>query len=149
MRKVYFAHPVSDYGGTERQSRAIATIEAFFAGTSDTSAFSSDIPFELVNPDHPDHQEGYRRDGMDYFRRLMDGCWHLIFMRFPDGSIGAGVGAEIKAALSRSITVYEVHHDTIYRPVDAMPTPVLTVEQTRATIQNLRKEPAHDPALNG
>ena len=134
MRKVYFAHPVSDYGGTARQLRAVAAIEAHFAGTADTSPFSSPIPFELINPDRPEHQKGYIRDGMDYFRRLMDGCHHLIFMRFPDGSIGAGVGAEIKSAFSRGIPVFEVHRDAIYRPVDAMPTPVLTIEETRAML---------------
>lgn len=122
MKKIYFAHPITDYG-TERQAAAVAYLSE---------------QWQVVNPDHPGHQAGYAADGMAYFERLAASCDLLAFMRFPDGSIGAGVGKEIDAAKRAGIRwIVEYFAGQIY-PVYGDPTPVLSVEDTRAKIRQLR-----------
>lgn len=125
--KIYLAHPITDYGGSERQVQAVAAlIEAGFA---------------VENPDQPHHQVGYAEMGMNYFANAVYSCDCLAFMRFPDGSIGAGVGKEIKWAMADGHPIYEVFEGKVHK-VDGLPTPILSVEDTRATIKRLRDEPA-------
>lgn len=119
---VYFAHPITDYG-TEREVSAVNVIEG--AG------------WQVENPNQPHHQAGYDAGGMQYFERLSAACDALVFMRFPDGSIGAGVGKEIDAARGAGKPIFELFGGRIHS-VDGTPTPVLSVEDTRATIQRLR-----------
>lgn len=119
--KIYLAHPVTDYGGP-RQAAAVATLVA--AG------------YTVENPDQPQHQVGYKIGGMDYFMQVVDGCAALAFMRFPGGAIGAGVGKEILAAQMAGIPVYDIT-DGELRP-DGAPTPILTVDETRALIAQIR-----------
>ena len=129
--KIYFAHPVTDYG-TERQAKAIAALERHWRENRRQ-------PIEIENPDREHHQEGYAKRGMDYFKEVVESCWSLAFMRFPNGAIGAGVGREIEWALNRSGHVYEVFDGGIYLARD-MPTPVLSVEDTRALLRELRAD---------
>lgn len=119
--RIYFAHPVSDYGGP-RQAAALAMLEA--AG------------YTVENPDQPHHQVGYKLGGMDYFMRVVDGCAALAFMRFPDGTIGAGVGKEILAAQMAGIPVYDISGGSLVP--DETPRPVLSIEATRATLTSIR-----------
>lgn len=130
--KIYFAHPVTDYG-TERQAKAIAGIEDYFIADL---GFRS---FKIENPDQPHHQAGYAAQGMEYFLSVLQGCTHLAFMRFPDGSVGSGVATEVLWAHTCCLNVYEVFDGRIY-PAPHMPTPLLTVEETRATIARIRGE---------
>src|SRR3546814_8021832 len=81
MKPIYFAHPVTDFGGTPRQLTAIAAITAMGA--------------TIENPDQEHHAGAYRTSGMGYYRNIVQSCGGLAFMRFPDGCIGAGVGREI------------------------------------------------------
>lgn len=127
--KIYFAHPITDYG-TERQASAIAAIQKFFEDRG--------TPLELENPDQPRHQEGYDREGMDYFRKVVESCHGVVFMRFPDGSIGAGVGKELRWSYLNSSRMYEVFDGKVYPLTGDMPTPILSVEDTRATIKRYR-----------
>lgn len=132
--KIYFAHPITDYG-TERQAQALAGLRAHFVDDLGMRHF------EIENPDQPHHDEGYKARGMDYFRDVVDSCWSLAFMRFPDGSVGAGVGREIGWALRNGKTLYEVFDGRVYH-THYRPTPILTVEETRATITRYRGEAA-------
>ena len=120
--KIYLAHPITDYG-TERQASAVAALEA--------------MGFAIENPDQPHHQEGYRREGMDHFRGIVLACDGLAFVRFPDSSIGAGVGREVEWAIKANKPVWELFKGRLYWCADK-PTPILSVEDTRATIQLLR-----------
>lgn len=122
--KCYLAHPVTDYGGSERQIRAIEAIES--------------RDWEVVNPDKPWHQKEYRQHGMRYFLELVEDCDCLAFMRFPDGTIGAGVAKEIEKALQRRLMIYDVSRGDLLPQNDMMPDRVLSVEQTRAKIAGLR-----------
>jgi len=129
--RIYLAHPVSDYG-TPRQAQAIKALEEVGADLV--------RPLELVNPDSPIHQAGYASEGMAYFKGVIERCQGLAFMRFPDGSIGAGVGREIRWALIGNLSIYEVFNGAVYTGVESMPTPVLTVEETRDMLSRLSKE---------
>ena len=119
--RIYLAHPVTDYGG-QRQATAVAILEA--AG------------YEVEIPDQPHHQTGYRLGGMDYFMRVVEGCNALAFLRFHDGSIGAGVGKEILAAQMAGIPVYDIGYGEL--TPDSNPTPVLSVDDTRAKLASIR-----------
>jgi len=126
MKKIYFAHSVTDFG-TERQERAIASLSEHW---------------EVVSPDFPEHQVGYAKEGMAYFERLAASCDLLAFMRFPNGSIGAGVGKEIEAAKGAGVRWILEWFDGQTFPVYGDPTPILSVSQTRALIERLRSEVA-------
>jgi hypothetical protein len=119
--RIYFAHPITDYGGP-RQSTAIGMLERY--------------GHVVENPDQPHHQVGYKLGGMDYFMRIVEGCDALAYLRFPDGSIGAGVGKEILAAQLAGIQVYDIGYGELTPDDD--PRPVLTVEETRALIAEIR-----------
>lgn len=128
--KIYLAHPVTDYG-SERQAKALAALRAHFV---------DDLGYrhlEIENPDQPHHQTGYDKHGMEYFKGVVESCWSLAFMRFTDGSIGAGVGREIGWAIKDDKMLYEVFNGRVY-PTHYRPTPILTVEETRATIARIR-----------
>jgi hypothetical protein len=119
--RCYLAHPITDYGGSFRQQRAIKAI--------------GDRGGAVENPDMPWHQDGYKSHGMDYFLDVVRTCDILAFLPFPNGKIGAGVGKEIEAALTAGLTVFDVTAD--FAPLTMMP-PVLTVEETREEIARLR-----------
>ncbi|QIG75232.1 hypothetical protein EVC29_002 [Rhizobium phage RHph_Y52] len=123
MTRIYFAHAVTDYN-TDRESTALAVIRARWPGST------------IVNPNASIHEHGYRRDGMVYFKSLVEGCAMLVFMRFPNGAIGAGVGKEIQWASDKGLLIREVFGNETF-DVRGKPTPVLSVEQTRAMIRTI------------
>lgn len=117
--RIYLAHPITDYG-TPRQAEAIAALEA--------------RGFQVVNPDAPEHEAGYRQQGMAYFTNLVEACGALAFLRFPGGSIGAGVAKEIQAALGLRLPVYDMDRgfdDFLGFALQS----VLSVGQTRSKIK--------------
>jgi hypothetical protein len=122
--KCYLAHPVTDYGGTERQRKAIAVIE--------------NRGWEVENPDQKIHQDCYARHGFNHFLEVVQSCDLLAFVRFPGGSIGAGVAKEIAEALRIGLRVYDITSGEIIYIGLMMPYPVMTVEQTRELIAALR-----------
>lgn len=122
--KIYFAHPVSEYG-TPLQAAAIKELASGW--------------HEVENPDAPHHQEGYRQYGMAHFERVVSGCDALAYLRFPDGAISAGVAKEIATAANAGKPIYEVrvHGGRVHVCASApKPGPVLTVEQTRLRLGN-------------
>jgi len=123
--RCYFAHPISDYGGTPRQRVAIQILEA--AG------------YNVVNPDTPVHHEYYLVQGMPYFIKLIKTCDVLAFLRFPTGELGAGVAHEISAAIALSKPVLDIGLDvTALRVIGpSIPGPVLSVEDTRRLLGKL------------
>lgn len=117
--RIYFAHPVSEYG-TPFQAAVLKELASSW--------------HEVESPDAPHHQEGYRVGGMAYFEGVIAGCDALAYLRFPDGTIGAGVAKEIAAAAGSGKPIFEVHTAGGAIHVSAScpkPGPVLTVDQTR------------------
>lgn len=121
--RVYLAHPVTDYG-TERQSAAIALI--------------CSRGWQVENPDQPHHEAAYRSYGMAHFMEVVEDCDGLAFLRFDDSTIGAGVAKEIETALRRGLTVWDASNGDLLNIGSMMPTPILTVEQTRAKVREMR-----------
>lgn len=121
--RCYLAHPVTDYGGSDRQRKAVAAIES--------------RGWTVENPDKPWHQDGYKRAGMEYFTDLVGDCDALAFLRFPNGRIGAGVAKEIEAALRKGVPTYDL--STLkFQPITGMPMELMSVEETRAEIAAIR-----------
>ena len=117
--RVYLAHPISDYG-TERQARALALMRS--------------EGWEIENPDLPHHARAYEKHGMQYFTEVVEDCDGLAFLRFPDGSIGAGVAKEIETALRRGLTVWDASSGKLVSIGTMMPYPVLSVQETRELV---------------
>ena len=81
MKKIYYAHCINLYG-TPQEKRDIATLQS--------------LGFEVVNPNSPECSEGYKRDGMDYFKRFAKECDAIAFRATtPWSRIPAGVATEI------------------------------------------------------
>lgn len=123
--KIYFAHPVSEYG-TPFQAAVLKELASSW--------------HQVESPDAPHHQEGYRQHGMAYFEGVIAGCDALAYLRFPDGTIGAGVAKEIASAAGDGKPIFEVrlHQGAIHITASApKPGPVLTVEQTRLKLGRL------------
>ena len=123
--RIYLAHPITDYG-TRRQASAIALISA--------------RGWQVENPDQAHHQRAYEKRGMLHFEEVVEDCDGLAFLRFPDGSIGAGVAKEIAVALRRGLTVWDASNGELASIGSMMPTPILTVDETRARIAKYRGE---------
>lgn len=129
--RLYYAHPMSDYG-TEHERR----VEAALARR-----------FTVVNPNRPEHQAEARVRRMAYFLELVEGCEALAFQRFPDGTLGAGAALEAAHALKHGKPVFEIREDGyVLLPVMEL-TDVLTVEQTRVALRRFRApDQGHDSA---
>lgn len=123
-KKAYFAHPVSDYG-KPRQKEAIESI--------------TKMGYDVVNPDTPENQKAYEKQGMSYFLKMISECDVLIYMTFPNSKIGAGVYKEIALAEALEMPIWEYIPETGLWSMnlsDIDPSNVLSVDQTR---QELRR----------
>jgi hypothetical protein len=109
---VYYARPLSLYN-TEQERRDLDLIGR--------------MGFDVLDPNGPEHQEGYEREGMDYFVGLVHKCDGLVFRSFPFGQIPAGVAKEIAAA-------EEVKNFVIELPSMIGPR-ILSVDDTRACLK--------------
>lgn len=117
MKKCYYAHPITDYG-TDAEASDIAKLEM--------------MGFQVLNPNAPEHDAGYKKNGMDYFKRLVDDCSVLAYRAFADGAIPAGVWKEIRWA------AYDA------KPIIQLPNLlqayVLNVEDTRERLKMLGRK---------
>ena len=121
--RIYFAHPINTYG---------TILEDYFL-----EYFSRDH-LEIVNPNQPIHQEGYKKFGMDYFKNLVQSCDKLYAIGFPDNTIGAGIAKEMNWMKEKGGVVIFLPFFTKY---EEMVVPcenqfkVLTVEETRQKLK--------------
>lgn len=121
--RIYFAHPINTYG---------TILEDYFL-----EYFSRDH-LEIVNPNQPIHQEGYEKEGMEYFKRLVQSCDKLYAIGFPDNTIGAGIAKEMNWMKEKGGVVLFLPFFTKY---EEMVVPcenqfkVLTVEETRQKLK--------------
>ena len=130
-KRVYFAHPKNTFN----------TILEKFA----LEHFSQwDDEIEIVNPNSPEHQEGYEREGMDYFKAVVQSCDELYAIGFGDNSIGAGIAKEMAWMKEIGGTVVLLPFFTEFQEL-VMSTPeaqfgVLSVEETRAKLKSYETE---------
>lgn len=110
---VYYAHSIALYN-TKQEQRDVETLEA--------------LGFEVVNPNAPEHDVGYKREGMAYFQGIIRACDALAFRGNPDGSVNAGVILEIKYAQEHfGMPVFELPSGLFRRG--------LSVDETRALLR--------------
>lgn len=92
-KKAYYAHPMSTYD-CDIELEDIRAIQ--------------DAGFDVLNPNQKEHDQGARKEGMDYFRMVVLSCDVLFFRAFPDGSIGSGVAKEIGWAKEKFMPIFEL-----------------------------------------
>jgi hypothetical protein len=123
--RIYFAHPMPDYD-TRLEARAIEAIHAEFGPE-----------FEVVNPNHPDHEAGYEAAGRDfsYWTDLARSCGAVVYMALPNDWIGSGVWKEAEAAIRANRRVHELPRDLSHstRVAHLDVARCLSVEETRRT----------------
>jgi hypothetical protein len=78
-KRMYFAHPINTYN---------TIIEKFFL-----EKYSEN--YEIINPNQEIHQIGVKKEGMDYFKPIVQSCDMLFAFGFGDNSVGAGIAKEM------------------------------------------------------
>jgi hypothetical protein len=106
--KCYYARAISLYQ-TPQSARDIRTI--------------TQLGFEVVDPDLPEHNVGYQKEGMSYFTDLVASCGVLAFRATQHGRIPAGVAKEVDVAMGCGIPVIELPGSLVRR--------TMTIEETR------------------
>ena len=135
--RIYYAHPISDYGTTHEQvvQRSISLMLPAFIGGYE--------PW-IVNPNEPLHQKGYEERGMDHFMDVIDGCDGCVFDSFPGGIIGSGVAMEVKRFLDQGKPVWGVVGAFCgygFQRISELPACVATRETTREMSKLYRAMP--------
>jgi hypothetical protein len=105
--KIYYAHCINIYG-TQQEKRDIATLEA--------------LGFEVVNPNSPANEEGYKAKGMDYFKEFSISCAAVAFRATATGEIPAGVVKEVTWFLELNKPVIELPTRFLCRSMDVLRT---------------------------
>jgi hypothetical protein len=118
--RIYYAHPLTEYDTVEE------------AGNVD---MLQKMGFEVINPNSPGIQAVFKDEGSEYGMRyccdlIRSQADVLVFNAFPDGTIGAGVASEIKAAYSRNIPVIEIPQSTAPRE--------LSIAETKRKLAHIR-----------
>lgn len=125
-RTIYLAMPTIDFGTTLELS---------------VTHHLTQLGYDVVSPNTPEHQAGYNADGMTYFEGVVRDSDALAFVRFDDHTVGAGVEKEIQVALDCELPVFELASPrTGVLPIRVyeMPEPVLSVEETRDRLNLIR-----------
>lgn len=99
---IYFAHPVNSYN-TSLEEQLVSIIE-------------NSLPeYEVLNPNQQKHQIGYQiykkqtGNGMAYYySKVLPRTSAGIFLPFPDGTFGAGVGGEAKWFMEHNKPTYVI-----------------------------------------
>lgn len=112
--KIYYAHCIALYG-TPQEERDVATLKS--------------LGFEVINPNAPEHDAGYKSEGMPYFYAIVTECDALAFRANPDGAVPAGVAKEVGWAQAAGHPVIELPGGVIRRTLD--------VDETREYIREV------------
>jgi len=125
--KYYFAHPVTIYN-TRKESVIIDMINK--------TGFLSN-PWTL-NPNSEYHEQFYKKEGMDYFLKLVDECDSLVIYPFEDSTIGAGIAKEAQRAFDTKKRVYFINPSDFRMEEIYELKNILTVEETHEKIQQIK-----------
>ena len=124
--KIYFAHPINIYN-TFKENHLVLFITDYFRGS------------EIVNPNSIKNEEGYRKEGMEYFLKMVDECNCLIIYPFEDNTIGAGIVKEALRASDANKTIYQINpKDWSIRKIEKLEN-CLSVEETRKKLKEITK----------
>jgi hypothetical protein len=127
-KKVYFAHPICTYN---------TILEEYFL---EYFAKSDDI--EIINPNRQEHQEGCKKEGMEYFKALVQSCDCLYSFSFGDASVGAGIAKEMDWMKEKGgeIIFFPLFADfeTMNTETAAEQFNVLSIEETREKLKSYK-----------
>lgn len=130
IKKIYFAHPITDYN-TEYEEDCIKAIKKMYE--------SQFLDLQIVNPNSPEHEAYYSQYGMGYFIGLARGCDITVAVPFRDGAFGAGVAKELMASNLKLIL-----EDGEFRSgVNILDEKILTIQETRDRIEEHRRKNAN------
>jgi hypothetical protein len=113
-KKCYYAHCLSIFN-TLQERRDITTLES--------------IGFEVINPNSQECSDGYKKNGMDYFKKFPEECEIVAFRSLPDGRIPAGISKEIEMFCKANRTVIELPSGLVRRTA--------SVEETREYLREV------------
>lgn len=123
--RLYFAHPINVYG-TDLEAALLERIAERYPD------------HEIVNPNAPEHDAGYKAKGMAYFLEdILPKCDECVLLAFRDGKIGKGVYAEAEALHAIGNPVWEILSSGDFFTWAPNPSRCLTVDDTRARIRHL------------
>jgi len=125
--KIYFAHPINTYN---------TILEKFWL-----EAFSGSGG-EIINPNSKEHQKGYKLEGMDYFKKLVQSCDKLYAFGFGDNSIGAGIAKEMDWMFEKGgqvifLPFFTQYEEQMVHSINQFK--ILTVEETREKLKSYGK----------
>ena len=116
---VYYAHPMTDYN-KPKEKRIVKSLKR--------------MGHTVDNPNTQKHQKGYAQKGMKHFTDASSRADMVVFNRFPNGKIGAGVGKELDASLRAGKKAYEMVKKGELRRVRHVPkASVLSADDTIKT----------------
>lgn len=93
--KIYFAHPQCTYN---------TILEEFALECIKTNFYQYRL--QIVNPNTPIHQKRCKKEGMEYFKKLVDNCDAIFVLPFGDNTLGAGVAREIQWMIAKGGAVW-------------------------------------------
>lgn len=93
--KAYYAHCTSIFN-TPQEERDLKTLKL--------------LGWDVFNPNCEKCSKAYKKEGMEYFRRLVQnsGFGVVVFRALPDGSIPCGIYKEVRWAKDKGIPVVEL-----------------------------------------
>jgi hypothetical protein len=121
---VYYAHPMTDYN-KPKEKRVVSSLKK--------------MGYRVDNPNTQKHQNGYRLKGMKHFTDASSRANAVVFTRFPNRKIGAGVGAELDTALRKGKRAYEMIKKGQLHRITHVPKPdVMNQDDTIKTRKKFR-----------
>lgn len=125
---IYFSHPIVDY-----DTKFESLVEKFIETTFEDS---------VENPNQTKHQKEYAVQGMEYFINLARSCDACVFVRMPNGKLGAGVAKEVESFMKDDKPVFEFDRfENIIKDVKVMPPKeeIMSIQETREEIRKYFK----------
>lgn len=123
MRRLYYMHPINTYD-TELERQQLELISRIF------------LDWEVVNPNAPEHQEGYKLNGISYFTDLAASCQGGVALPFRDGKIGSGIFKEAFSLTQNNCPVWKLTFTGRLSTLDVKDETLrLSIEETRARIR--------------
>ena len=125
--KIYFAHPVSDYG-KERETFCLKLIQ----GNSEDCL--------ILNPNQKEHNEAYKTQGMTYFEQLALSC-HIVAVPFEDGEWGMGVWREAESVARKGGRIFELNPELkTVKEIDYKDIRPLSINETRRRVNSKKND---------
>jgi hypothetical protein len=119
--RVYFAHPMNTYN-TPLEQLCLSVLQ------------KRQPDWEILNPNTPEFQQECKKEGMPFFKKLVDTCDVLVALPFADGALGAGVIKEAAWMKEKGGRCWVLYGKELL-PMEKAHSRLLTVEETRKRLK--------------